>query len=101
MFFFLFRFLKECQLLVSTFLDPGVLGPKEYYAIPEMDLLRGFGLLRGGDCTPWGTENKGDKAEKYKRHNEVHISLLLIALALWMYDHAFIMKNYSCILKGR
>ena len=28
-------------------------------------------------------------------------SLLLIALALWMYDHAFIMKNYSCILKGR
>ena len=27
--------------------------------------------------------------------------MLLIALALWMYDHAFIMKHYSCILKGR
>ena len=27
--------------------------------------------------------------------------LLLIALTLWMYNHAFIMKNYSCILKDR
>ena len=45
-----------------------------------------------------------DKAEKYnERHNEIHIivmiSLLVIALALWMYDHVFIMKNYFC--KGR
>ena len=28
-------------------------------------------------------------------------SLLLIALGLWMYDHAFIMENDSCILKSR
>ena len=28
-------------------------------------------------------------------------SLLLIVLALRMYNHVFIMKNYACILKGR
>ena len=55
------------------------------------------------------------KAQKYDRRDEVHyiysddmsysiwvscliFSLLLIALAVWMYDYAFIMKNYSCIL---
>ena len=28
-------------------------------------------------------------------------SLLLIALAFWMYNHVFFMKNYSCILKDK
>ena len=30
----------------------------------------------------------------------IMFGIFIVALALWIHDHAFTMKNYSCILNG-